>query len=174
MQIDIEQLTEASQPFAHTFAPEELSLEDERARLLQPAQVAGRLSRKRQRVHAQGTIETEVEIFCDRCLMPLVAPLKAEFDVSYDPPGTDEESDNAELQPDDLAASIYAGDSLDLDELVREQVLLALPMRSLCGEECKGLCLTCKVNLNQQNCACAPQELDPRWAGLAALKNDNE
>lgn len=175
MQIDIERLTEESQAFAHTFAPAELSLEDERARLLQPAQVTGRLSRKRQRVHAQGTIATEVEVFCDRCLVPLAIPVKTDFDVSYDPAGTDEASDNAELQAEDLATSVYAGQSLDLDELVREQVLLSLPMRSLCRADCKGLCPQCAGNLNQQQCACEQQEIDPRWAGLAALnKNSDE
>ncbi len=174
MQIDIERLTDEGQPFAHTYAPTELSLEDERAQLLSATQVTGHLSRMRQRVHAQGTVVTEVEVYCDRCLTPVVVPVKAEFDVSYDPPDTNEASEHVELQAEDLATAVYAGEQLELDELVREQILLALPMRSLCRAECRGLCPTCAVNLNQQNCACAQQEIDPRWAGLAALKYDRE
>ncbi len=174
MQIDIERLTEDGQSFAHTYGPADLSLADERARLLSAAQVAGHLRRKQQRVHAQGAVVTEIEVYCDRCLAPVVMPVKAEFDVSYDPPGTNEASEHIELQPEDLATAVYVGEQLDLDELVREQILLALPMRSLCGADCKGLCPTCAVNRNEQNCACAQQESDPRWAGLAALKNSRE
>lgn len=175
MQIDIERLTEERQPFAHTYAPAELPLEDERVRLTNAAQIAGQLSRKRERVHAQGKIETAVEVYCDRCLAPLVVPVATKFDVSYDPPGQSEASENVELQAEDLATAVYTGEQLDLDELTREQILLALPMRSLCQPACRGLCPTCAVNLNQQNCACEQQEIDPRWAGLAALnKNNNE
>src|ERR1041384_3463664 len=174
MQIEIEQLTETGRPFAHTYTPEELSREDERAQLRTAAHVAGRASRKRQRVHVHGTIETELEVACDRCLVPLVMPVKTEFDVSYDPPDAEEETDSAELQAEDLETTIYTGESLDLDELVREQILLALPTRNLCREACQGLCPTCGVNLNTQTCACEQQEIDPRWAGLAALKNRDE
>jgi len=171
MQIEIEQLKETGTPFAHTYTPAELSLEDERARLLKEARIEGRASRKRQRVHVHGTIETELEVACDRCLAPLAMPVKSEFDVSYDPPGVEAETDSAELQADDLETTVYTDEILDLDELVREQILLALPTRSLCREACQGLCPTCGVNLNTQTCACAQTEIDPRWAGLAALKD---
>lgn len=173
MQIEIEPLSETSKPFAHTYAPAALPLTDEGARLLTDAQVAGRISRKRQRVHVQGTITAEVEVHCDRCLAPMTVPVKTEFDVSYDPAGMEEATEN-ELQADDLATSVYSGDSLDLDELVREQLLLALPTRSLCRAECRGMCPTCGIDLNTQTCDCAQKEIDPRWAGLAALKDRDE
>jgi uncharacterized protein len=173
MQIEIEQLTEAGQPFAHTYAPTEFSLEDERARLLSAAEVTGRISRKRQRVHVMGTVAAELEVYCDRCLAPVAVPVEAAFDLSYDPPDADEASENTELQPEDLATSVYAGHNIDLDELTREQLLLALPTRSLCLETCQGLCPTCGLNLNQQSCACEQTEIDPRWAGLAALKENS-
>ena len=174
MQIEIDKLSEAGQPFAHTYSPAELPLEDERARLLADAQVRGQISRKRQRVRIHGQVATEVEVYCDRCLAPVAMPLKAEFDVSYDPPDAIEETDSTELQPDDLETSVYTGETIDLDELVREQLLLALPLRSLCRAECKGLCPTCGVDLNKHSCACAQQQTDPRWAGLAALKESDE
>ena len=174
MQIEIEKLTEAGQPFAHTYAAGELSLEEEWARLLSEARIAGRVSRKRQRVHVSGTVEAEIEVSCDRCLKPTPVAVKSEFDVSYDPPDADEASENMELQPDDLATSVYAGERLDVDELVREQLLLALPARSLCRAECQGLCPTCGVDLNEKKCDCAQQEIDPRWAALAELKKHSE
>jgi uncharacterized protein len=174
MQIEIEQLTEAGWPFTHNYTPAELALEDELIRLVKDTQVVGRASRKRQRVHVRGRIETELEIACDRCLAPLTMPVQAEFDVSYDPPGTEDVIDNAEMQAEDLETTIYTGESLDLDELVREQILLAVPTRNLCREVCQGLCPTCGVNLNTQTCACEQTEIDPRWAGLAALKESDK
>jgi DUF177 domain-containing protein len=174
MHIEIESLTEAGRPFTHTYGPAELSLEDERARLVGATEVAGRASRKRQRVHLRGTIATELEVYCDRCLAPVGVPLNTEFDVRYDPPDADDASENVELQGEELEASIYTGEQIDLDELVREQVLLALPTRSLCREDCKGLCPTCGADLNAQDCNCEQREIDPRWAGLAALKKDSE
>jgi uncharacterized protein len=174
MQIEIEKLTEAGQPFAHTYAPTALSLEDERARLLSEARVAGHISRKRQRVHVTGTVAAELEVYCDRCLTPVAIPVEAAFDLSYDPPDADDASEITELQAEDLVTSIYVGHSIDLDELTREQLLLALPTRSLCLETCKGLCPTCGLNLNQQSCVCEQKEIDPRWAGLAALKESSD
>jgi uncharacterized protein len=173
VQIEIEPLTETSKPFAHTYSPAELPLADEGARLLTAAQVAGRISRKRQRLHVEGAITAEVEVNCDRCLAPITVSVKTEFDVSYDPAGMEEAAEN-ELHADDLATSFYSGESLDLDELVREQLLLALPTRSLCRAECRGMCPTCGIDLNTQTCNCAQKEIDPRWAGLAGLKNREE
>jgi uncharacterized protein len=174
MRIEIDKLTEAGQPFAHTYAPGELSLEEEYARLLSEVKLAGQVSRKRQRVHVRGSVGAEIEVSCDRCLAPARVPVEAEFDLSYDPPDADEAGENTELQPDDLVTSVYTGESLDMDELVREQLLLALPTRSLCRAECQGLCPTCGVDLNKQRCDCAPKEIDPRWAALAALKKSSD
>ena len=66
--------------------------------------------------------------------------------------------------------STYDGDRIDLDEIVREQILLALPTRQLCAEDCKGLCPSCGANLNEKACGCEQQQTDPRWSALEALK----
>src|SRR5215213_1677197 len=81
-------------------------------------------------------------------------------------------AENVELQAEDLILSAYEGDAVDLDELVREQILLALPSRHLCREDCKGLCQKCGANLNDAPCSCEQGEVDPRWAALADLKKD--
>ena len=172
MQIDVADLTEAGRPFAHTYAPTELPLEDEGARLSSEARAEGRASRKGRRVRVRGAVAAEVEVNCDRCAAAVAFPVRSVFDVSYDPPGADGEGENTELQAEDLGTSVYAGESIDLDELAREQILLALPSRTLCRETCAGLCPICGADLNQQACACEQKETDPRWAGLAALKKD--
>ena len=77
-----------------------------------------------------------------------------------------------ELAPGDLSQSFYEGTEVDLTPLVYEQVMLALPTRPLCGEECRGLCPQCGINRNSGQCACATEAGDPRWAALRNLKID--
>ena len=69
-----------------------------------------------------------------------------------------------------MGLAAFEGDSIDLDELVREQILLALPTRHLCREDCKGLCQKCGADLNAGDCSCEQGETDPRWAALADFK----
>lgn len=173
MRIEVDKLKEAGTPFAARFAPDELQLEDELTRLTSDATVEGRASKIREQVRMQGTINASVEVRCDRCLAPVIVPVNADFDVAYIP-AEDAETDReaTELQADELIFATYEGDSLDIEELAREQLLLALPLRQLCREDCKGLCPTCGADLNAQECECEQQEIDPRWAALAALKKD--
>jgi uncharacterized protein len=173
MRIEVEKLNEAGTPFATVYAPEELQLEDEMTRLVSEAKLEGRASKWREQVRLRGKINASVEVRCDRCLAPVVLPVNADFDVTYVPQEVlTTEAEATELQEDDLTFATYEGDELDLEELAREQLFLALPARHLCREDCKGLCLTCGEDLNTQSCHCEQQETDPRWAALAALKKD--
>jgi uncharacterized protein len=177
MRIDVERLREAGEPFAHTYAPEELALGDESVRLTSEVKVAGRVSRKGEQVRLRGDVSTAVEARCDRCLRPVTLPVEVGFDARYVPAegdGAEAGEEAAELKEDDLSFSVYEGDAVDVDELVREQVLLALPTRLLCRDECKGLCPVCGADLNRETCACEQKEVDPRWAALAALKQERE
>jgi uncharacterized protein len=63
---------------------------------------------------------------------------------------------------------------LDLTEAIRQYIVTAMPMKSLCREDCAGLCPTCGKDLNQGKCGCKQEELDPRWAELLKLKNSNK
>ena len=171
MRIEVENLTAAGSPFEHTYAPGEVELEDEGARLLAGASVRGSASRKGEEVRLRGEIRTEVELLCDRCLAPTRAPLAVEFDTSFIPREAEAaKAENVELLAEDLGLSAYDGEAVDLDELVREQILLALPSRRLCREDCKGLCPKCGTDLNAGHCSCEQGETDPRWSALADLK----
>jgi uncharacterized protein len=175
MRIEADKLKEASTPFAHVYAPAELPLEDELMRLATDAKIEGRASKRLEQVRLQGHVNAAIEVRCDRCLAPVVVPVNADFDVAYIPAELEEATpEPTELQEDDLNFAVYEGGELDIDELAREQLLLALPARQLCREDCKGLCPTCGADLNTQTCHCEQQEIDPRWAALAALKNSDE
>lgn len=171
MRIEVENLTAAATPCEHTYGPEEMELEEEGARVLTETAVRGGATRKGERVRLRGEIKTEVELLCDRCAAPERAPLAVEFDTSFIPQEVEAvKAENVELAAEDLLLSSYEGDAVDLDELVREQILLALPSRHLCREDCKGLCQKCGANLNAGQCSCEQGEADPRWAALAELK----
>ncbi|HEY0099173.1 MAG TPA: DUF177 domain-containing protein [Pyrinomonadaceae bacterium] len=175
MRIEADKLKEASTPFAHVYAPDKLPLEDELMRLASEAKVEGRASKRHEQVRLQGNVKASIEVRCDRCLAPVVVPVDADFDVAYIPAKLEEVTpEPTELQADDLNFAVYEGGELDIDELTREQLLLALPVRQLCREDCKGLCPTCGADLNTQECQCEQPEIDPRWAALAALKKSKE
>ena len=172
MRIEVENLTAAATPFEHTYGAAEVDLDEEAARVVSDAKVRGGATRKGEQVRLRGTIRTEVELLCDRCAAPEHAPLEVEFDTSYIPQEVEAtKAENVELQAEDLILSAYEGDAVDLDELVREQILLALPSRHLCREDCKGLCQKCGADLNRNQCSCEQGEVDPRWAALADIKN---
>ncbi len=170
MRIEVENLTEAGEAFAHTYAPGELSL-DEYVSLGTEARVEGRATRRGESVAVRGKIEAGIETACDRCLGAIALPLEVEFETAFIPQekaaGAPE---NVELLPEDLGLAAFEGDAIDLDELVREQILLALPSRHLCREDCPGLCASCGKDLNAGPCGCERQDVDPRWSALADLK----
>ena len=171
MRIEIENLTAAATPFEHTYGSGEIDLDEEGASVVSDAAVRGGATRKGEQVRLRGEIKTEVELLCDRCAAPERAPLAVEFDTSFIPQEVEAvKAENVELAVEDLLLSSYEGDAGDLDELVREQIVLALPSRHLCREDCKGLCEKCGANLNAGACSCGQGEVDPRWAALAELK----
>jgi len=175
MRIEADKLKEASAPFASVYAPDELPLEDELMRLASEAKVDGRASKKREQIRLQGTINASVEVACDRCAASVIVPVNADFDVTYVPAESQEvEPEATELQEEELSFATYEGDYLDIDELAREQLLLALPTRQLCREDCQGLCPACGADLNTRTCQCEQQEIDPRWAALAEVKKGDK
>jgi uncharacterized protein len=176
MRIELDKLEGDGSAFAHTYEAGEIVLDEETARLTEAPQINGRVTRRSEsEVRLQGTITARAEVECDRCLKSLTFPVETDFDVTYIPAADYESAATAaELQEEDLSISVFDGETIDIDDLVREQVLLALPPRLLCREECKGLCPVCGADRNQSECACAPTEIDPRWAGLAGLKQEQK
>jgi uncharacterized protein len=117
----------------------------------------------------EGHLHARAHTACARCA--------EEFDIDAEHPfrfvlapkavGFKEESD---LRTEDLEFSLYEGDDIDLSPLIREQLLLSLPTRPLCRDDCRGLCPRCGINLNRATCGCTEQRLDSRFAALRSLK----
>ena len=170
MRIELDELESTGDRFAHVFEAGELSLDDERAGLTGATEVRGSVQRGDGSLRLRGTISAQVELECDRCLQTMAWPLTTGFDVEYVPAGYYEAEQLAELQDNDLAQSVFDGESIDVDDLVREQVILSLPARALCREECKGLCSVCGIDKNLKDCECESRPRDPRWAALDDLR----
>ena len=125
-----------------------------------------------QDIRLVGEFSTRVQVNCARCLEPVTHNLAANFELLYRPQGSD--AGKEEISITDVEADIgyYQGDGLLLEDVLREQVLLAVPFRTVCREECKGLCPQCGKNLNQGDCKCPPPPpVDTRWDALRDLKD---
>jgi uncharacterized protein len=117
-----------------------------------------------------GTVAATATGTCARCLESFPVELDHDFSVILTP--ETRLKGEIELAAADLTQSFYSGTEVDLTPLVYEQVLLALPTRPLCAEECRGLCPQCGANLNTGQCACTADSGDPRLAILRSLKID--
>jgi uncharacterized protein len=169
MQLDLSRIRTAQDRFARTFQPSEFAQEGEAYRIVAPVELAFDISKDKDRFRLVGTVRTTLELVCGRCLEPYRLPVDAAFDQRYLPPSAMGSEDEAEVEEDDLGTSYYRDEQIDLDELIREQFYLALPMKPLCSADCKGLCVLCGTNLNIATCGCAPVWEDPRLAALKKL-----
>lgn len=124
-----------------------------------------------QDIRVKGKLDTRLEVLCARCLEPVVHPIECNFDLLYRPLGID--SGHEELSVTDAEAEIgyYEGGGLLLEDALREQVLLALPLKTLCRDDCKGLCPHCGKNMNEIECGCVDEVEDPRWSALKEIRD---
>lgn len=117
-----------------------------------------------------GTLDASIEVSCARCLEPVGRKLDRSFDLLYRPQGVDAGHEELSVTQAEAEIGYYVGDGLELDDVLREQLLLAIPLKTVCREECKGLCPHCGKNLNVEACSCKPEISDPRWDALKKLK----
>jgi uncharacterized protein len=114
------------------------------------------------------------EILCARCVDPVAVPLEGEFDLIFRPESADADAGERSITADETEIGYYQESGLSLEDVVREQVLLSLPSRTLCTADCKGLCPRCGQNLNQAKCSCDEAPADVRWNALAGLADKLE
>lgn len=150
--------------------PERLEREDVVA--LSPIHWQGRIRRLDMGFLLEAGLDYEQTLSCQRCLEPVTEPVSAEIDLMVQTAETgDALAGELELDEEDFGVYSVDGEELDLDPLLIEQIQLAVPMRPVCREDCKGLCGSCGQNLNAGACDCDTGVTDPRWSGLAALKD---
>lgn len=125
-------------------------------------------------IRVVGSFTVEVKTRCARCLEPVSNSLSESFDLLYRPQGIDAREDDASIGPSETEIGYYQGEGLHLEEVLKEQILLALPARQVCSPGCKGLCPHCGCNLNLETCHCAVTLADPRWGALEEIRKKLE
>jgi uncharacterized protein len=170
VRIELDQLEGTEGRFVHTYGPGELDLEDERVRLHGTPEISGRLVRDRNKVILTGNLSAIAQVDCDRCLRVVEVPVETDLNLRYVTVQDYESLPAAALEDEDLALSVFDGEAIDIDEVMREQVLLAVPLRTVCREDCQGFCPVCGANRNLKDCGCQTAETDSRWAGLKDLR----
>ena len=120
-------------------------------------------------IRVRASYDGHFEVSCARCLDPVELPLAGSFDLLFRPEEADAESGERAITEDETEIGYYGENGLLLEDVVREQVLLSLPGRTLCKQDCKGLCPHCGQNLNAGSCNCAQTASDPRWNALQSL-----
>jgi uncharacterized protein len=122
-------------------------------------------------IRLKGHFAGQFLVPCARCVEPVEIPLESDFDLIFRPIGADSEAPERSITAPETEIGYYQEDSLALEDVLREQVLLALPVRTLCKPDCKGLCPRCGANRNLQPCNCETGPSDPRWEALSGLRD---
>ncbi|MCX5893939.1 MAG: DUF177 domain-containing protein [Deltaproteobacteria bacterium] len=118
----------------------------------------------------RGRLEGELGLACGRCLEPFTALVETDFDLMVVPAPTGAGPEEEELSAQELDVDFYTGENVDLEAIIREQIILMAPLKPLCREDCQGLCPNCGANLNQESCFCQTAKSDSPFAQLAKLK----
>jgi uncharacterized protein len=121
-------------------------------------------------IRLRGNFDGKFQVPCARCVEPVEIPLKGDFDLIFRPVGADSDMPERAITAPETEIGYYQKDSLLLEDVLREQVLLSLPVRTLCKPDCMGLCPRCGQNRNNQPCNCDETPADPRWEALAELR----
>ena len=121
-------------------------------------------------IRLRGRFSGQFQVPCARCVEPVQIPLEGDYDLIFRPAGADSTSGERSISAQETEIGYYQKDSLLLEDVLREQVLLVLPVRTLCKPDCKGLCPRCGQNRNCRSCNCDEGPSDPRWEALAGLR----
>jgi uncharacterized protein len=176
MRLDLSQIRAPHEHFERVFPSEAFAAgagSDAGFTIASPVKLKFEIFKDKDAFRLVGNTVTTLELPCSRCLEPMTAPIDATFDLRYQPHSTNAGEGELEIEEDDLTTAFYENDEIDLDQLMREQFYLALPMKPLCADDCQGLCAICGTNLNRGTCDCKVESTDPRFAVLKDLGSKN-
>jgi DUF177 domain-containing protein len=158
--------------FDETFAPAEIDFSDAGVEQAGPLHVAGTaelLANTDGEVRVQGTFTVEMASECDRCLGRAHFRLEPNFDLFYRPVSAIEREEEVEIDEGEAEIGFYKGGGMELEDILREQILLLLPMQRTCREDCKGICPVCGANRNETECNCKSAPVNDCWGALRDL-----
>jgi uncharacterized protein len=174
--VDLKDLEAGKVSLDGTFEPGIVDFSGEGVSQASPLVWSLTAERADEEVRLRGSLETAMDTICSRCLEPARTPVARTFDLIFlerDRQMFDEDQE-IELGEEDTQTAFFAGTELQIGDILREQVLLALPMKPLCAVDCKGLCPECGVNLNVNACGCARERFSPHMDQLLEIKRKLE
>lgn len=172
MLLDLNRLHGQREHIERRFEPSAFEPQDPDYRVVAPVEVSLDLEKVGGGAfRVTGMAHTTLELDCSRCVDPYGLPVDVTFELRYVPQEQNAGDDEREIAEDDLTTAYYREGSLDLIEMLREQFQLAIPMKPLCSDACRGLCPECGANLNRTECGHQPKWEDPRLAPLKGLLN---
>lgn len=171
MFLSLNKLERGKVAFRQTYQPGTISFHDKQLRQVGVLEAEGvaELSLALREITVRGRLVACMETDCDRCLEPVSFPIDSTFQLSYLPAFALGDGEEVQVEEADTEAGFYEGDGIDLADVLREQILLALPMQRLCQEGCLGICPVCGQNRNRVACGCREKLPDDRWAKLRDL-----
>jgi uncharacterized protein len=159
--------------FDETLQPGEIDFSDEEIEQSSPLKAAGVaevLPHSEGEVRVVGRYTVEMSARCDRCLGSAKFPLDAGFDLFYKPVSVIAKEEEVGIDEGEAEIGFYEDGGMELEDILREQVLLALPMQRVCSEACKGICPVCGKNRNEAGCDCKVDDRGNRWEALRKLE----
>jgi uncharacterized protein len=159
--------------FDETFLPGQIDFAGEEVEQGSPLHAAGSaelLANTEGGVRVRGQYSVEMNAQCDRCLGRARYPLEKQFDLFYRPLAEIAVEEEVEIHAGDAEVGFYEGGGMELEDILREQVLLALPMQRICSDACKGICPICGNNRNETACDCKADNSGDQWDALRKLE----
>jgi uncharacterized protein len=172
MLFKIQELDRKPIPFSVSYPPGALDLPAKPWRQVGDVQTEGIAelsSETLSEIRVRGSFQVRLETECDRCAEIARLDLDQRFQLLYQPIEMAPETNELEISEAQEEVGYYESNGVDLKDVLRESILLELPMHALCRPECQGVCPQCGINRNQGSCQCAEEKVDDRWASLKAL-----
>ncbi len=166
MKIHLKELKNGLNHLNFREAPEDLELKLPEGKFYSKVAMKLTIHKMGYSLRCQGDIKTSFMLECSRCLVEYRQPIEAEIGFILE---LDDERAGIDTSDDDYQFLTRETIFYDLNQRVREAVLLAFPLKPLCQEDCKGLCQFCGTNLNERECNCTKEKQDPRWEKLREL-----
>jgi uncharacterized protein len=177
MLLDLSRFRAGDEHLDRRIDPSVLAKDDDEFRIAGPVGLIADLHKDDQKVRLTGRVTATLGLDCSRCVEAFEIPVDARFDLLLLPlsanTGAQAREAEREVKEDDLGVSYYQDDVIDLGEVVREQLYLALPMKPLCRDDCRGLCPVCGTNKNREQCGCQAEWVDPRLEPLRKLRGNS-
>lgn len=166
--INVATLGEGQSKFEADVPVEDIDLADSNE-FNNPIHVLHDINKVGDEIFIKSSLSTKVDLICDVCLDDFATDVNEQVDIILT-----KDTDLVEREEEDVYLYSDAAPKIDITDSVRQTLLLAIPFKKVCREDCKGLCPQCGVNLNHEQCSCTHERIDPRWSGLKNISFDND